>query len=62
MFLYVVYAVFGVIALLAFNLLVERYVTKQDFNPKQCQLFYRLVNISVLLLLFSATLDGIMLS
>ncbi|MBC1292964.1 hypothetical protein HB825_08355 [Listeria booriae] len=62
MFLYVVYAVFGVIALLAFNLLVERYATKQDFNPKQCQLFYRIVNISVLLLLFSATLDGTMLS
>lgn len=62
MLLYILYTVFGVIALLAFNLLVERYATKQDFNPKQCQLFYRIVNVTVLLLLFSATIEGIMLS
>ncbi|KGL43185.1 hypothetical protein BMT55_11125 [Listeria newyorkensis] len=62
MLLYVLYTVFGVVALLAFNLLVERYATKQDFNPRQCQLFYRIVNVTVLLLLFSATLEGTMLS
>ncbi|MBC6316720.1 hypothetical protein [Listeria grandensis] len=62
MLLYVLYTVFGVVALLSFNLLVERYATKQEFNPKQCQLFYRIVNIAVLLLLFSATLEGIVLS
>ncbi|MBC1474763.1 hypothetical protein HB852_09060 [Listeria grandensis] len=62
MLLYVLYTVFGVVALLSFNLLVERYTTKQEFNPKQCQLFYRIVNIAVLLLLFSATLEGIVLS
>ncbi|WP_430536600.1 hypothetical protein [Listeria rocourtiae] len=62
MLLYVLYAAFGIIALFAFNFLVERYATKQDFNPKQCQLFYRVVNIAVLLLLFSATFEGVMLS
>ncbi|AQY51879.1 hypothetical protein PWEIH_03116 [Listeria weihenstephanensis FSL R9-0317] len=62
MLLYVLYTVFGVIALFAYNLLVERYATKQEFNPKQCQLFYRIVNIAVLLLLFSAALEGIVLS